>query len=128
MPLSKLMALAGKPAIPIFHLFLYWGNDLIGGAHLSHLLPFELDYLRYPWVGDLERMRLEFGFAPHYTPEEALREFAGKQRLQRYQPESKALAYDEERLRDTIERRRRAREREAGSQFESLLEEDEIHE
>jgi hypothetical protein len=55
-------------------------------------------------------MREELGFSPQYTMEEALREFAGEQRLRRYMPESAALAYDEERLRDTIERRRRARE------------------
>jgi hypothetical protein len=69
----------------------------------------ELDYIRYPWVGDLTRMREEMGFAPKYTADEALREFAGKQRLREYMPEAAALAYDEERLRDTIERRRRAR-------------------
>ena len=72
--------------------------------------PIELDYLRYPVVADLTKMREELGFIPRYTAEEALREFAGEQRLSRYVPESAALAYDEERLRDTIERRRRARE------------------
>lgn len=113
MPLSKLMGLAGKIGIPVFHLFMYWGTELLdsAGMRLNRVLPLELDYLRYPWVGDLARMRAELGFMPRYTGEEALREFAGKQRLQRYLPDSKALAYDEERLRDTIERRRRARER-----------------
>jgi hypothetical protein len=50
------------------------------------------------------------GFIPQYTAEEALREFAGEQRVRQYAPEAAALAYDEERLRDTIERRRRSRE------------------
>ena len=31
--------------------------------------------------------------------------------MRKYMPEAAALAYDEERLRDTMERRRRARER-----------------
>lgn len=128
LPLSKLMGLAGKIPLPVFHLFLYWGTDAIGSSRLAHLLPFELDYLRYPWVGDLARMREELGFTPHYTAEEALREFAAKQRLRRYLPESKALAYDEERLRDTLERRRRARERQAANPLEMQFQEDEIHE
>jgi hypothetical protein len=56
-------------------------------------------------------MREELCFTPRYTSEEVLREFAGQQRLSRYMPESATLAYDEERLRDTLERRRRVRER-----------------
>jgi UDP-glucose 4-epimerase len=127
MPLSKLMGLAGKLGIPVFHLFMYWGSELLdsAGIRMNRVLPLELDYLRYPWVGDLERMRSELGFMPRYTAEEALREFAGKQRLQRYLPDSKALAYDEERLRDTIERRRRARERrQRTASIEPMLEEE----
>lgn len=111
LPLSKVMALAGKLPLPVFHLFLYWGSGILGstGTPLHRFLPIELDYLRYPWVGDLTRMREELGYYPRYTAEEALREFAAKLRVRRYLPESRALAYDEERLRDTIERRRRTR-------------------
>jgi hypothetical protein len=76
-------------------------------------LPIEADYLRYPWVGDLAMMQEKFGFVPRYTAEEALREFAGQQRLRDYIPGSSELAYDEERLRDTLERRRRIREQSA---------------
>lgn len=119
-PLNKMMAISGKLPLPVFHLFAYWGNSLLGGAGLpvGKYWPIDPDYLRYPWVGSLERMRAEFGFEPRYTAEEVLREFAGHQRLRRYLPESAALAYDEERLRDTIERRRRARERRAARQGE----------
>jgi hypothetical protein len=52
-------------------------------------------------------------FSPVYTAEETLREFASEQRMQRYMPETAARAYDEERLSDTLERRRRLRERES---------------
>lgn len=116
LPLSRLMRLAGKMGVPVFHLFLYWGSGVLGGAGapVHRYLPIELDYLRYPWVGDLTRMREVLGFYPRYTAEEALREFAGKQRLRRYQPEARARAHDEERLRDTIERRRRARLHQTG--------------
>ncbi|OGO36291.1 MAG: hypothetical protein A2W35_18020 [Chloroflexi bacterium RBG_16_57_11] len=112
LPLSRLVALASKLPIPVFHLFAYLGADVMGMAGVSagRHWPIEIDYLRYPWVGDLTKMREDLGFVPSYTAEEALREFAGEQRLRRYMPESAALAYDEERLRDTIERRNRARE------------------
>ena len=115
LPFSRLMALASKIPIPVFHLFAYWGVDLMNGAGkgAGRYAPIELDYLRYSWVGDLACMRDELGFVPRYTAEEALREFAGEQRLRRYMPEAAALSYDEERLRDTIERRRRAKEAEA---------------
>lgn len=115
MPLTKLMALAGKLPVPVFHLFAYWGTSLLGGGGLraTRYVPIELDYIRYPWVGDLRRMREELAFTPRYTAEEALRELAGKQRVRRYLPEKAVLIYDEERLRDTIERRRRLRQQQA---------------
>ncbi len=106
LPLSRLTALAGKFAIPVLHLWAYWGVSL--GA--THFAPIEMDYLRYSCVADLAKMQHELAFSPHYTAEEALREFAGQQRVSQYLPESAALAYDQERLHDTIERRRRARE------------------
>ena len=115
LPLSRLMALAAKVPIPVFHLFAYWGLDLMNnaGRGVGRYMPIELDYLRYPWVGELSSMRDELGFGPHYIAEEALREFAGEQRMRRFTPKNAALSYDEERLRDTLERRRRAREFEA---------------
>ncbi len=118
LPLSRLMAIAGKIGLPVFHLFAYWGIGLLGGTglRLTRYVPIELDYVRYPWVGDLARMREVLCFTPRYTAEEALREFAGRQRLSHYLPESAALAYDEERLRDTLDRRRRAQQRQAGMQ------------
>jgi UDP-glucose 4-epimerase len=111
LPLSKVRRLAGKHAPPVFHLAAYWGNPLLAALKLPvrSIWPIDLDYLRYPWVGDLTRMRHALGFTPHYTSSEALREFAGRKRLEQYGPESSGLGYDEERLRDTIERRRRTR-------------------
>jgi hypothetical protein len=55
-------------------------------------------------------MRAELEFAPQYTAEEALREFAGHHRASRYQPEPPDPSYDQERLRDTIERRSRTKD------------------
>jgi UDP-glucose 4-epimerase len=109
LPLWKLMGLAGKLALPVVHPLAYASVSLLGPRYA----PIDLDYLRYPCVGDLERMHTALKFVPHYTAEETLREFASQQRLRRYVPESLARAFEEERLRDTIERRRRAREQAA---------------
>lgn len=105
LPLWRLVRLAGKMPLPVPHPLLYAAV----AAGRTGLAPLDPDLLRYPCVADTSRMTAELGFTPRYTSEEAVREFAGNQRLSRYLPESAALAYDEERLRDTIERRARAR-------------------
>jgi hypothetical protein len=55
-------------------------------------------------------MRSELAFTPRYTAEETLREFAGHMRTRPFRPEKADLAYDAERLHDTIERRGRTRD------------------
>ena len=89
LPLSRILSLAAKIPIPLVHLFAYWGDAVVRSAGLrgGRYFPFDLDYIRYSWVGDLEKMRSELNFVPQYTAEEALREFAGDQRLRRYMPE-----------------------------------------
>jgi hypothetical protein len=112
MPLWRLMGLAGKVPVPMLHPLAYLSVSLLGPRYA----PIDIDYLRYPCVGDLSKMRTGLKFEPHYTAEEALREFAAQQRLRHYLPEAAARAYDEDRLRDTMERRRRAREQTAREQ------------
>jgi UDP-glucose 4-epimerase len=109
LPLSKLMALAGKMGVPVVHLAAYWGNPLLAGVGLPvyRFWPLEPDALRYPCVGDLAQMRDTLGFTPKYTSAEALREFAGSRRLRPYQPRSAAATHEQEVLRDTLARRRR---------------------
>jgi UDP-glucose 4-epimerase len=113
MPLGKIRGLAGKSAFALLHPFVYWGVKLLGdsGLRLSRYVPIELDYIRYPWIGDLARMRNELNFEPRYTAEETVREFAGWHRTGLYQTESARKTHEEKRLRDVIERRRRVRER-----------------
>jgi hypothetical protein len=55
-------------------------------------------------------MRTELGFAPRYTADETLREFAARLRLGRYRTGSISLAQDEVQMRELIDRRRRFRE------------------
>jgi UDP-glucose 4-epimerase len=108
LPLRQVMGLCGKFPWPMLHPLAY---GILGNGHLrlDHYLPIAPDYLRYPWAGDLGKMRAELGFAPRYTAQETCRDFAGRRRTQRYLPDEASLTFDEERLGDTIERRARER-------------------
>jgi UDP-glucose 4-epimerase len=117
-PLMRVLGMVGKTPLPVIHLLAYWGVNLFGAAAQKHL-PIDPDYLRFRWVADLTRMRKRLGFLPSYTAEEALREFSGELRTRAFLPESTSLAYDEERLRDTIERRQRDRAISSPSQASS---------
>ena len=78
LPLNKLIGLAGKLPAPMFHYLVYRRGPGMRSATKRHrnLLPFDPDYIRYPWVGDLTKMRDELGFTPQHRADEALREFA----------------------------------------------------
>ncbi len=109
MPLWKTLGLASKLPIPVLHPLAYWSVSL-GGPRLA---PLPLDYLRYPCMGDMRKMRDEFGFTPQYTPEETVRTLAAQQRVRKLFGKKSAEALDQDRLRDTIQRRKRARARKA---------------
>lgn len=110
MPLWKTLGLAGKAPIPVLHPLAYWSVSL-GGPRLA---PMPLDYLRYPCMGDMQLMRDELGFTPQYSPEETARELASQQRVRKVFGKKGAEALDQDRLRDTLERRKRARARQGG--------------
>jgi len=109
MPLSQIMALSGRVRLPLPHPLAYWGAGVLGRGtvQLDRCLPIEPDYLRYPWVADLTKMRDVMGFAARYTADEALSEFVARPR---YMSRPETLAAEEKRLRATLERRRRSRE------------------
>jgi UDP-glucose 4-epimerase len=112
MPLTRVLTLVRKLPLPLLHPLAYWGLDLLKGSPLrpSRFAPLEWDYLRYPCVADLDKMREEMGFVPQYMTDELLREFAGPRHVGQ---NGDGLVDDETRLQDIIERRRRAREQTA---------------
>jgi UDP-glucose 4-epimerase len=111
MPLGRIRGLADKPFLPVFHILANWGARFLGGRtpQLDRTMPLEPDYLRYPWVADLTKMRTELGFEPRHTADETLREFAERYRAGRHHLGPASMARDEERLRSVIEQRRVAR-------------------
>jgi UDP-glucose 4-epimerase len=108
LPLLRVVALAGKMPLPVIHLLAYWGKSLLSGADSQAFasIPYDLDSLRYDCIGDLTKMRNEFGFTPAQTAEETLREFAAYLRLSPYKSADDDLKRDEENLREQLERRR----------------------
>jgi UDP-glucose 4-epimerase len=108
-PLQKLLGLTGRFPMPIFHPFAYWTRSAAMSTKINKLMPIELDYIRYSCVADLRQMREELCFNPKYAAEEAIREFAGYLRMQPYITEKANRSFDQERLRDTIDRRNRSR-------------------
>jgi UDP-glucose 4-epimerase len=112
LPFSRVLALAGTIPLPMPHPLANWGLKFLRRADIDveEYAPIEPDYLRYSWVGDVVKMRQEFGFAPGYTAENALEEFAVYYGHRAPASASEPGQYDEARLRATIRRRRDTRE------------------
>jgi UDP-glucose 4-epimerase len=112
LPLNKIRGLTGKAPLVVFHPIAYWGFSLLGSraAWVDQSLPMDPDYLRYPWVADLTRMREELGFEPRYSAEDALGEFSELNDMRDTLSESEILALSEERLSTIMQQRQRARE------------------
>ncbi len=64
LPLSTLLKLAGKPSIPILHIAAYPFAEALWMSQLSEAPGPYLDYLRYLWVADGDKARIEMGFEP----------------------------------------------------------------
>jgi UDP-glucose 4-epimerase len=110
MPLYKLTGLAGKFPVPVLHPIAYLGESFLG----TQFTPIDFDYLRYPCVGDLQRMRDDLEFKPAYGAEDVVREFAAAQKHKVAAPTMSAQEAEEERLRAVIERRKNLRQQMAG--------------
>ena len=106
MPLTKLMGLAGKSALPVLHPIAYLGESFLGPQFTS----IDFDYLRYPCVADLQRMREDLEFRPTYLAEDTVREFAALRKQKAAAPAMTAQEAEEEHLRATIERRKNIRQ------------------
>lgn len=81
LPISTLLKLAGKIAVPVAHFVAAPILDVLWGANLSPIPGAHLNYLRYLWVVDGEKAKKELGFTPRYSTKEALENFVGTQRL-----------------------------------------------
>ncbi|MDX1686970.1 MAG: NAD-dependent epimerase/dehydratase family protein [Candidatus Promineifilaceae bacterium] len=119
MPLLRILALAGRVPLPIAHPLAYQAVRWLGSSRLGKAIPFEPDYLRYRWVADTERMREELDFFPQFSGDEAVETVGTHLRLERYKPTADEMAYDEERLQQTIARRRQSAAAEEAKEVEN---------
>lgn len=81
LPLSTVVKLAGRAALPIPHPV---ARSLVGAlwvAQLAEAPPTFIDYLRYVCVADGEKAATKLGFRAAYTTREALIDFTSAQRL-----------------------------------------------
>jgi len=124
LPLRRIIGLAGRIPVPIFHPFAYIASDVVSTARLpiDRAAPIEWDYLRYPWVADVTNMRTEMHFEPKYTAEETLREFKRHQKLSRYDDDRSTVTGDEDYLREIIKLRSELKVRELNSREDAQYE------
>jgi UDP-glucose 4-epimerase len=81
LPLSTVIKLAGRVALPIPHPLAHSIATLGWIAQLAEAPSSFLKYLRFLCVADGEKARERMGFRPAYTTREALVDFASAQRL-----------------------------------------------
>ena len=81
LPLSTVIKLAGRFAIPIPHPIAQTVTSLGWVAQLVEAPPSFLKYLRFLCVADGRKARERMGFRPAYTTREALLDFTSAQRL-----------------------------------------------
>lgn len=78
---SEVVRTLGRIRIPLPSFVLYPFVWLLWHLRIFKFPPSLLDLIRYPWVGDITRLRETFGFKPTHTSRQALEQFA-RARLQ----------------------------------------------
>ena len=81
LPVSTVVKLAGRVALPVFHPVAESMIAAAWAAQAAYAPPSFLRYLRYLCVADGEKAAREMGFVPAYTTREALVDYIGAQRL-----------------------------------------------
>jgi UDP-glucose 4-epimerase len=81
LPLSTVVKLAGRVAMPVFHPIAETVTAALWAAQAAHAPPSFLRYLRYLCIADGDSAARVMGFRPVYTTREALLDYIGAQRL-----------------------------------------------
>lgn len=80
LPLWQILGLSGRPTVPVIHLLAnptIRVTQLVGLGRLLAAVPFDPEYLRYPWVADNRKMADALGYVPVLNAEQALRTYLG---------------------------------------------------
>ena len=81
LPVSTIVKLAGRAALPVPGPLLTRGTELLWMAGLNEAPSPFVDFLRHLCVADGTRARRELGFVPAFTTKEAVLDFGGALRL-----------------------------------------------
>lgn len=81
LPLSTVIKLAGRLAVPIPHPFAQTMGAALWLAQIASVPPSFMHYLRFLCVADGTKARQDLGFRPAYTTREAVLDFTSAQRL-----------------------------------------------
>ncbi|MBS2015724.1 MAG: NAD-dependent epimerase/dehydratase family protein [Deltaproteobacteria bacterium] len=81
LPLSTVVKLAGRLAVPLPHPFARTLGAALWLAHLSEAPPTFMTHLRFLCVADGSKAKEKMGFRPAYTTREAVLDFTSAQRL-----------------------------------------------
>lgn len=109
----QLAGMLGRAVLPVFHPVVYKSWRMFAGTRPGRRLlawwPLEPDYLRYPWTGDLNRMRSDLRFQPRLDAVAAVKRYVEAQRVARYQAPVEEPCWDADRLSDEMRERERQR-------------------
>jgi UDP-glucose 4-epimerase len=81
LPISKVVRLAGRVSLPLFHPLANATIAAAWAAQAAYAPPGFLRYLRYLCIADGEKAARDMGFRPVYTTREALLDYISAQRL-----------------------------------------------
>lgn len=81
LPLSTVVKLAGRLAVPIPHPLAHTLGAALWLAHMSEAPPSFMHHLRFLCVADGAKAKEKMGFRPAYTTREAVLDFTSAQRL-----------------------------------------------
>ncbi len=81
MPLSRAIRLAKRTSVPLPEFILSFVAEMSWNFGMGLAPAKHIAFLKYPCVADGEKARVELGFVPVYTSQEALLSFAGQEPL-----------------------------------------------
>jgi UDP-glucose 4-epimerase len=102
--LSQAIRVAGKPSVPIPLPFVNSLGGLVRRTGRVDFSPEQLQFLLFGRVGDIDRLRTEFGYEPQYSTRAALADFLGARRIAALLDRDTALRWERE-LYDFITRK-----------------------
>jgi UDP-glucose 4-epimerase len=109
--LSQAIRVAGKLPFPVLLPFMGAVAGAIRRTGLVDFSPDQLSFLLYGRVGDVNRLKTQFGFTPRHSTKEAFRDFIDKRKLAKVFSEEQAEQWERD-LYAFLARRRSAPERE----------------